>query len=130
MLAFLDAHHVAGKQLHIVTVEGADDDVSLVVSRENLHDEDRVRGDLERELGMRARLIDGFGAVSAIGAGINQSYDNLRRGTRALQTAGVTPRDIATSSFRITWFVERRRVDDAARLLHRALIDAQPLPVP
>ena len=130
VLAFLDTHHVAGKQLHIVTVEGADDDVSLVVSRENLHDEDRVRGDLERELGRRARLIDGFGAVSAIGAGINQSYDNLRRGTRALQTAGVTPRDIATSSFRITWFVERRRVDDAARLLHHALIDAQPLPVP
>ena len=79
---------------------------------------------------MRARLIDGFGAVSAIGAGINQSYDNLRRGTRALQTAGVMPRDIATSSFRITWFVERRRVDDAARLLHHALIDAKPLPVP
>jgi aspartate kinase len=130
VLTFLDAHHVAGKQLHIVTVEGADDQVSLVVSRENLHDEDRMRAHLETDLGARAKVIDGLGAVSAIGAGINQSYDNLRRGTRALQTAGFTPREIATSSFRITWFIERRAVDEAARLLHHALIEARPLPVP
>jgi aspartate kinase len=135
VLAFLDAHHVAGKQLHIATGvgatgEGDDDEVSLVVSRENLHHEDRVRADLERAFGARARLIDGFGAVSAIGAGINQSYGNLRRGAHALREAGFTPRDMATSSFRITWFVDRARVDEAARVLHHVLIEAQPPLVP
>jgi aspartate kinase len=140
VLAFLDAHHVAGKQLHIATGvgatgvgatgEGEDDEVSLVVSRENLHHEDRVRADLERAFGARARLIDGFGAVSAIGAGINQSYGNLRRGAHALREAGFTPRDMATSSFRITWFVDRARVDEAARVLHHVLIEAQPPLVP
>ena len=130
VLEFLDAHHVVGKQLHIVTRQGADDEVSLVVSRENLHDESRVRAHLASEFGSRASLLDGFGAVSAIGAGINQSFDNLQRGTRALRTAGLVPGDMATSSFRITWFVDRQRVDDAARVLHQTLIAGQPALVP
>ncbi len=73
--------------------------------------------------------MDGLGAVSAIGAGINMTHDNLRRGIRALRAAGLEPRDIATSSFRITWFVERSAVDQATRLLHETLVTAS-LPVP
>jgi hypothetical protein len=37
---------------------------------------------------------------------------------------------MATSSFRITWFVDRARVDEAARVLHHVLIEAQPPLVP
>jgi aspartate kinase len=109
---------------------GGDDQVSLVVSRENLHDEDRVRAQLATAFGERATLVDGFGAVSAIGAGINMSYDNLRAGTRALEAAGLTTYDIATSSFRITWFVERTRLNDATRALHAAFIESQTPQVP
>jgi aspartate kinase len=131
VLAFLDDHRVAGKQLHVLTGQGGDDDaVSLVISRENLHDEERVRGQLATTFGERATLVDGFGAVSAIGAGINLSYDNLRAGTRALEAAGLPTYDIATSSFRITWFVERARLNDATRALHAALIEGQTPPVP
>jgi aspartate kinase len=131
LLAFLDDHHVAGKQLHVLTGQGGgDDQVSLVVSRENLHDEDRVRAQLATAFGERATLVDGFGAVSAIGAGINMSYDNLRAGTRALEAAGLSTHDIATSSFRITWFVERTRLNDATRALHAAFIESQTPPVP
>jgi aspartate kinase len=131
VMAFLDDHRVAGKQLHVLTGQGGDDDaVSLVISRENLHDEERVRGQLATTFGERATLVDGFGAVSAIGAGINLSYDNLRAGTRALEAAGLPTYDIATSSFRITWFVERARLNDATRALHAALIEGQTPPVP
>ena len=131
LLAFLDDHHVAGKQLHVLTGQGGgDDQVSLVVSRENLHDEDRVRAQLATTFGERATLVDGFGAVSAIGAGINMSYDNLRAGTRALEAAGLSTYDIATSSFRITWFVERMRLNDATRALHAAFIESQTPSVP
>jgi aspartate kinase len=129
VLTFLDDHHVSGKQLHLQRGDGGDDSVSLVVSRENLHDEPRVRTALDRDLGGRAQLVDGLSAVSAIGAGINMTHDNLRRGIRALRAAGLEPRDIATSSFRITWFVERSAVDQATRLLHETLVTS-PLPVP
>ncbi len=116
-LALLDEHHVAGKQLQI-----ADGRLTLVISRENLHDEPRVRASLERELAGRARIADRLGAVSVVGAGINASFENVRRGTAALESIGATVEHVSTSSFRITWMLDRARVEDAVRMLHQVFL--------
>jgi aspartate kinase len=118
LFELLDAHAVAGKQLHQL-----DDRSTLVISRENLHEEPRVREALSQRFGSRAGLIDELGAVSAVGAGINASFANLRRGSGALGAAGVPARGLATSSFRITWMVSRARLDDAVRTLHATFIE-------
>jgi len=123
VLAALDEHGVAGKQLH----QSGAGEVTLVISRENLHDEGRLRADLAARFGGRVRLIDDLGALSVVGAGINQSFENLRRGSEALTAAGATPRGVATSSFRITWMVPRATLDDSVRTLHRAFLE-QPSP--
>ncbi len=119
LLAFLDAHGVSGKQLHATA-----DRLTLVVSRENLHDEERVRAGLGARFGPRVRLDAEVAAVSVIGAGINATFENLRRGGDALAAAGLAASDVATSSFRITWLVPRTTVDDAVRTLHRTFIEA------
>jgi aspartate kinase len=98
--------------------------VTLVISRENLHDEGRLRKDIDQSYGAAASLVDGIGAVSVVGAGINASYTNLLRGTRALREGGITPQALSTSSFRITWIVPRPAVDEAVRALHSALVTA------
>jgi aspartate kinase len=116
-LALLDEHRVAGKQL-IRTRES----LTMVISRENLHEEGKLRAALEKRFGNRVRLVDTLGAVSVIGAGINASFENLRRGSEALAAAGITADQVATSSFRITWMIDRTRLDDAVRLLHRLFI--------
>jgi aspartate kinase len=113
LLALLDAHAVAGKQLHI-----AGGRLTLVISRENLHEEARVREALLRAFGSSASVTDTLGAVSAVGAGINASFENLRKGEEALRAAGVHPVGCATSSFRITWLVPRETLDAAVRALH------------
>jgi len=120
LLAALDECRVAGKQLHVASGRTA-----LVVSRENLHDEARVRDTLDRQLGGRAHLRDGLAAVSAIGAGINATYENVRRGSDLLGSAGIEPVAVATSSFRITWMIPRDRTDEAVRLLHRHFIESE-----
>src|SRR3989442_8859389 len=74
LLAFLDERGVAGKQLHVAHYDAGAPRTTLVVSRENLHDEPRVREGLAAKFGVRARLLDGLCAVSAIGAGINATY--------------------------------------------------------
>ena len=123
VLTLLDERHVAGKQLHVVG-----DRLDVVISRENLHDESDVRGLIETRFGAQARLIDGYAAVSAVGAGINATYANVRRGSRWLADHGFAPSMVATSSFRITWMVSRERVNEAVQLLHRRFIeDEQPL---
>jgi aspartate kinase len=118
ILALLDKHSVAGKQLHL-----ASDSLNMVISRENLHEEDRLRTELSKRFGDRVSLIDTLGAVSVIGAGINASFQNLRRGSEALAASGIAAHQVATSSFRITWMIDRTKLDDAVRILHRTFIE-------
>jgi aspartate kinase len=117
LFELLDAHAVAGKQLHWF-----DQRLTLIISRENLHQEERVRAALTDRFGAAARLVDDLGAVSAIGAGINASFDNLRRGSRALSAAGVDVYGVGTSSFRITWMTPRTGLEEAVRTLHAELL--------
>jgi aspartate kinase len=125
LLELFDQHGVSGKQLHI-----AGDRLTMVVSRENLHEEGRLRAALAWKFGGAVHVSDALGAISVVGAGINASFDNLRRGSAALAAAGVAIDGIATSSFRITWTIDRAGLDDAVRLLHAAFIEAQAQPVP
>jgi len=120
VLALLDERSVSGKQLHVF-----DNRVDMVLSRENLHDEPRLRAELQSRFGGQARLLDGLAAVSAVGAGINASYANVRAGSALLEEKGITPSMIATSSFRITWMVPRARTEEAVRALHHRFIDSE-----
>jgi aspartate kinase len=119
LLDLLDASGVAGKQLH----ESRTGDVTLVISRENLHDEVQVRTALATRFGDRVQLFDNVGAVSVVGAGINASFRNLCRGLDALAANNVPTHGTATSSFRITWMVARAQLDDAVRALHRTFLE-------
>jgi aspartate kinase len=120
VLAVLDERSVSGKQLHVF-----DNRVDMVLSRDNLHDEQRLRAELQSRFGGQARLLDGVAAVSAVGAGINASYANVRAGSALLEENGITPSMIATSSFRITWMVPRARTEAAVRALHHGFIDSE-----
>ena len=120
VLALLDECGVPGKQLHVF-----DDRTTVVISRENLHDEHRVREAIDRRAAAGTRFVDGLAAVSVVGAGINATYANVRAGSDTLQANGIEPRGTATSSFRITWMVARERMEDAVRALHRRFIESQ-----
>jgi aspartate kinase len=126
LLDVLDARNVVGKQLHVAAFGDEGDGATLVVSRENLHNEALLRADLA---GI-ARIIDGLGAISVVGAGINATYKNVRQGTACLRASGILPQGLATSSFRITWLIPRDRCDEAVQALHRAFIEQTVAPVP
>ena len=124
LLSILDECGVSGKQLHVVSVGGAADGTTLVVSRENLHNEDRLRRTLGEAFGTDAQVVDGLGAVSVVGAGINATYQNVRRGAACLQDHHIRSSGLATSSFRTTWLVQRDQLNDAVRALHTTFIAA------
>ena len=125
VLALLEERGVPGKQLHIFR-----DRTTIAISRENVHDEQRLRDSVSTRLGSRARMVDGLAAVSVVGAGINATYANVRAGAGALAAAGIEPAGASTSSFRITWMIPRERTDEAVRLLHARFIEVEPPPVP
>jgi aspartate kinase len=123
VVSVLDDCGVSGKQLHVATFGGSADGTTLVISRENLHNEDWLRRALTDAFGADARLIDGLGAVSIVGTGINATYTNVRRGVSCLQENGIQSFGLATSSFRATWLIERSELDRAVRLLHALFIE-------
>jgi aspartate kinase len=128
LVALLDECGVSGKQLHVAAFGGVADGTTIIVSRENLHNEERLRRDLAAAFGAEARIVDGLGALSMVGAGINATYANIRRGAAILREHGIATFGLATSSFRATWLVERARLDDAVRHLHGEFCEG-PLPV-
>jgi aspartate kinase len=120
VLALLDERGVPGKQLHIF-----DERTTVVISRDNLHDENQLRDVIGTRHGTRTTLVDGLAAVSVVGAGINATYRNVRAGNDTLRQHGIEPRGVATSSFRITWMVAREQAESAVRVLHHRFIETQ-----
>jgi aspartate kinase len=121
LLALLDEHESGAKQFHLDVPDGAGM-LSLVLSLENLHDFARLRQDLAARFAARATLREGVGAVSAIGAGINARFENLRRTLETLSSMGATVLGASTSSFRISVLLAETDVPEAVRRLHRALV--------
>jgi aspartate kinase len=118
LLDLLDERGIGGKQLHVFGNR-----TTVVISRDNLHDEPHFREAIERQ-GLTARLVDDVAAVSVVGAGINSTYKNVREGCAVLSDVGVAPLGIATSSFRITWMITRKNTENAVRALHRHFIES------
>jgi aspartate kinase len=113
LLGRLDARLAGGKQLRFDGPLGA----SLVLSLENLHDFDAIRAELQAHLpGVSVR--EGVGAISAIGAGINSTFHNVREAVRRVSEGTRDILGLATSSFRISLLLEEGEVPDAVRRLH------------
>lgn len=120
LLEMTDEFGVPGKQLHINTTGTELDGISMVVSKENLHQISNLRLALER---IPARWDDSIGAVSIIGTGITASNQRVLEGSLILRELGVHCVGIATSSFRITWLIDREKVDQIVRAFHRLFIE-------
>jgi aspartate kinase len=123
LIDVLDECGVSGKQLQVGALGAATDGTTVIVSRENLHHEDRLRRALADRLPGTARMVDGLGAMSIIGAGINATYANVRRGAARLEQGGISWAALSTSSFRTTWLVKREELDAAVRTLHGTFIE-------
>jgi aspartate kinase len=129
LLKIMDDFGCPGKQLHVSSTGRNQDGLSLVISKENLHQSSKLQAHL-RQQNPDALWNDAIGAVSIIGAGINASHDKVRRGSQALEQTRIRYCGLATSSFRVTWLVDREKVEEAVRLLHRLFIEAKEPVVP
>jgi aspartate kinase len=122
LLDILDRRQVGGKQLYFERERGDDGSATVVLSLENIHAFAELRQELTQTFGNELVLREGVGAVSAIGAGINATFANIKRFLAALSDLGVPLLGLSTSSFRISALVEERRVEDAVRRLHAELV--------
>jgi aspartate kinase len=121
LLELLGSHAAGGKQLLFAGGDASAARTSLLLSLQNIHDFGRLREALASLDG--ATLREGIGAVSAIGAGINADFGNLRRCLAVLAALRATPLGVSTSSFRISLLLDESQVPLAVRRLHAELIE-------
>ena len=127
LLMVMDEFGVPGKQLHVTTTGSVQDGLTMVVSKENLHQAAKL------ELAIKdfpLRWDDSAAAVSIIGAGITASHDKILLGSQTLREVKVRCFGIGTSSFRVTWLVDRNRVDEVVRLFHQIFVESSKPAVP
>jgi aspartate kinase len=127
LLIVLDDFGVPGKQLHVTTTGTEQDGLTIVVSKENLHQAAKLQMALKT---ISMRWNDSAAAVSIIGAGITASNHKVLQGSKALRELNVRCLGIATSSFRVTWLVDRKKVDEVVRLFHSMFIEGPQPAVP
>ena len=127
LLTVLDDFGVPGKQLHVTGTGSEQDGLTMVVSKENLHQAAKLQIALTT---IPVRWNDSMAAVSIIGAGITASNQKVLRGSKALRELDVRCFGIATSSFRVTWLVDRTKVDEVVRLFHPMFIEGPQPAVP
>ncbi len=122
LLSFLDEHQVTGKQLSILHAETGHS-FTVAVSKEFLANPDYFRSLLEQRFSSSAQIWSELGAVSLIGAAINQNFQNLQRALSILAEEQICPTWLHTSSFRITFLLPAALVRPAARILHKRFIE-------
>lgn len=115
LLASLDDLKAGAKQAQIAPVERGWQ-VNMTFPKENLHQVERVRQLLHDRWPDQAQLVEGFGAVSVVGAGINQDFRTVRLGHEAMADFQAT--ELFISSLRCTWILPDNGVEEAQRKLH------------
>jgi aspartate kinase len=129
LLERLERRQASGKQLLFQAWPAGGGSGSCVLSLENLHDFPALREEIRTSFGDRVQLREAVGAASAIGAGINADFKNLRKAVKVLDRQGVPILGISTSSFRISVLMEEAQLADAVRALHNELVtEGEPLP--
>jgi aspartate kinase len=123
LLARLDERQTAGKQVVFHGGAGRAGASSLVLPLENLHDWPELRSELGAPPWTGVAVREGVGAVSAIGAGINASFHNLRRACDRAERERLTVLGLSTSSFRISLLLPEAELQAAVRALHQELVE-------
>jgi len=77
---------------------------------------------LEREFHGRITVARHLGAVSLIGAGINDRYDFLRDSLDLLGRNSIEAFSFHTSSFRISFVIRREELNRAVSLLYERFL--------
>jgi len=114
----LAAANVKVKQISFSEVgDGVTSGNFIIPEKENYHI-DSVIPRLEASFPGTLHVSRQLGAVSLIGAGINDRYDFLLESLQLLRAEGLGPASLHTSSFRISALVPRQRVKETVGLFY------------
>ncbi|MBX5484453.1 MAG: aspartate kinase [Myxococcaceae bacterium] len=122
LFEFLDARGVRGRLFAYDAMSGEGGFIALPLK--DVHGLERLEADLKVRFGERARLKHDLGTVTAVGAGINADWTNLRRALRTAETLQAHVHAVHTSALQISLLVDKAHLPELTRRLHAEFIPA------
>jgi aspartate kinase len=122
LLKFLEQRQIPVKEFNYSKVESGSK-ISFLVSQKNIYNTEKVETEIIAEFGNCLQIEHGFGTVSLIGDGINKDNTILLETLLILQKEKVNILGIATTSFRISFLLEKLVVKNTVLLCHNRWIE-------
>ncbi|OGU74168.1 MAG: hypothetical protein A2V93_07615 [Ignavibacteria bacterium RBG_16_34_14] len=131
LLLYLEQHQVQIKELNFISPEetGSDSKISFVISIKNIIGWEARKTELSNKFKNKISFIEGLGAVSLIGEGLNRDNIILQSSLELLNNQGIKLFGITTTSFRISLLVKQPHLNNCVALLHNKWIE-KPVGVP
>lgn len=119
LLDFLDARGVRGRLFawDATVREGG----FIAVPLQDVHAAERLGADLMTRFDGRVTLELGLGTVTAVGAGINSDWTNLRRALQAAEALGARVHGVHTSPLQLSLLVDKPHLPELTRRMHAEL---------
>ncbi|MDO8550702.1 MAG: aspartate kinase [Ignavibacteria bacterium] len=131
LLIYLEQHQVQIKELNFVSPEetGSDSKISFVISIKNIIGWENRKTELSNKFKNKISFIEGLCAVSLIGEGLNRDNSMLQSTLELLNSQGIKPFGITTTSFRISLLIEKIHLNNCVAAFHKKWIE-KPIEVP
>jgi aspartate kinase len=122
LLRFLEQRQIPVKEFNYSKVENGNK-ISFLVSEKNIYNIEKIESEFTAEFGNYLKIEHGFGTVSLIGDGINKDNTILLETLAILHKEKIKIRGIATTSFRISFLLEKAFVKNTILLCHNRWIE-------
>jgi aspartate kinase len=131
LLQFLDQHQIHIKELNFISQEEDDkiNKLSFIISVKNVIGWESRKTELITKFKNKISFLNGLGAVSLIGEGLNRDNSILTSTLELMHKKNIQIFGIATTSFRISLLVNQTHLNNCITFLHNLWIE-KPIEVP
>lgn len=119
----LNNENIFLKELNYIdNTEGVTSRVSFVLSVKNIYSWTEIEKELKNKLGENLQIDYNLSAVSIIGEGLNRDNSVLTESLVVLKNNSIGIYGITTTSFRLSFLIEKNLMNETVRILHKKWI--------
>jgi aspartate kinase len=116
--SFLEEKNIHLKELNLVEDESVSK-VSFIISKNNVHNWNKVEKELTNKFGKDISIDDSFAAISLIGEGFSRDNRVVSETIKILAENGINYCGLATTSFRLSLLIKKGNLEKAITTLHK-----------
>jgi aspartate kinase len=124
-LSFFSKNQISIKELNYFINSGDNNNISFLISYSNIYGWEKIKKHLLDTFQGHIQIEENLSAISIIGEGLTNGVDILNDTISYLEDNQIKIYGIATTSFRLSFLVERERIKEAVILCHKKWIEQE-----